>query len=103
LDGGITQWTGAGVGSCGYTATWYTGPIASNPLAARLSKAGITSTAWSYGVGLVCNLSYGSYAGSSNSLIGVSQVGNTLTFVSFTSSNTDTNLPVGQITYTLAP
>src|ERR1019366_3456668 len=71
LDGGITQWTGAGVGSCGYTATWYTGPIASNPLAARLSKAGITSTAWSYGVGLVCGLSYGGYAGS-NSLIGVS-------------------------------
>ena len=95
LDGGITQWTG--VGSCGYTATWYTGPIASNPLAARLKSAGITSTAWSYGVGNVCSL-----FGNTNSLIGVSQVGNTLTFVSFT-QNGDLNLPVSQVTYTLAP
>jgi hypothetical protein len=95
LDGGVTQWTGAG--SCGFTATWYTGPIASNPLAARLNKAGITSTAWSYGVGLVCG-----FSGSTNSLIGVSQVGNTLTFVSFT-NGADFNLPVGQITYTLVP
>jgi hypothetical protein len=96
LDGGVTQWTG--VGSCGYTATWYTGPIASNPLAARISKAGITSTAWSYGVGTVCSLSGGNIV-----LIGVSQVGNTLTFVSFGNGGADTNLPVGQVTYTLVP
>ena len=95
LDGGLTQWTGAG--SCGFTATWYTGPIASNPLAARLSKAGITSTAWSYGIGAVCGL-FPVNVG----LIGVSQVGNTLTFVSFTNGG-DSNLPIGQITYTLVP
>jgi hypothetical protein len=103
LDGGITQWTG--VGTCGSTVTWYAGPIASNPYAARITKAGITSTAWSYGIGAVCNLS-GSV---SPDLIGVSQVGNTLTFVDFTlggfgnNASTDANLPRGQIVYTLAP
>ncbi len=29
---------------------WYVGPITSNPLYARLKAAGITYTAWSYGV-----------------------------------------------------
>ena len=95
LDGGVTQWNN--VGSCGQAGSWYAGPIASNPLAARLKSAGITSTAWSYGVGNVCSL-----FGNTNSLIGVSQVGNTLTFVSFT-QNGDLNLPVSQVTYTLAP
>jgi len=34
------------------TITWFVGPIANNPLvAARLGNAGITSAAWSYGVG----------------------------------------------------
>ena len=32
------------------SVTWYTGPIASNPLAARLKKAGITSSFYSYGI-----------------------------------------------------
>lgn len=92
LDGGVTQWNFAGVCS-GY---WYAGPIASNPLAARLNRANITSTAWSYGIGDCFNRN--------NYLIGVSQVGNTLTILSFTNSSAiDTNLPVAQITFTLAP
>src|ERR1035441_5800840 len=48
LDGGVTQWNG--VGTCGQTGSWYAGSIASNPLAARLNLAKITSTAWSYGI-----------------------------------------------------
>jgi len=92
LDGGVTQWNFSGFCS-GY---WYTGPIASNPLAARLKSASITSTAWSYGIGTCFNRG--------NFLIGVSQVGNSLTFVNLTdSSGIDKNLPLGQIIWTLAP
>jgi len=102
-DGGATEWSLSSVaGSYAYTypssATWYVGPIASNPLAARLSKAGITSTAWSYGVGSA----YNTNNWGTNTLIGVSQVGNSITIVSFTSSGpTDHNVPVDQITFTL--
>jgi len=108
-DGGATQWslsaaTGADASTYPGTATWYVGPISSNPFAARLSKAGITSTAWSYGV----SSSQSSMARfAQDTLIGVSQVGNTITFVSFTtpfsSGSTDSNTPVDQITYTLTP
>ena len=63
------------------SATWYVGPIANSPLAARLKAAGITSTAWSYGVtgGEAC---YNNWP--DNTLIGLSQTGNKLTIVSFT-------------------
>jgi hypothetical protein len=103
LDGGATAWslsapTGASNNTYPITATWYVGPIASNPLAARLKSAGITSTAWSYGTG---SSSFGN-PWSPNSLIGVSQIGNTLTLASFT-YNADSSTPQGQITYTLAP
>lgn len=105
-DGGATQWTlstSSGADGCTYpaSASWYTGPITSNPLASRISKAGITSTAWSYGtVGiLTCN----HYNWSANALIGVSQVGNTITIVTFTDAYAaDHSTPVEQITYTLA-
>ena len=100
LDGGVTQWSLLGQ-NCNSSGTWYAGPIASNPLAARLKSASITSTAWSYGIGYPCN-SGGSWF--SNGLIGVSQVGNTLNFVNFVdSAGHDTNTPQAQITYTLAP
>jgi hypothetical protein len=106
-DGGATEWTlSAASGADPYTypgsASWYVGSITNpnHPLAARLSKAGITSTAWSYGVGSA----YNTNNWLTNSLIGVSQVGNTITIASFTSSGpTDHNVPVDQITYTLAP
>src|SRR5438270_10519580 len=97
-DGGGTQWSlsaTTGADPCTYpsTATWYVGPIASSPVAARLKSAGITSTALSYGVG-------GSNCGPGShwllgSLIGVSQAGNTITIMSFSDVGTlDRSTPV---------
>jgi hypothetical protein len=101
--GGATEWTlsaASGAATCTYpdSATWYVGSLASSPLAARLKAAGITSTAWSYGVG---GTPY-SGAWASDSLLGFSQVGNTLTIVSFTKYGKDYSEPVDQITYTLS-
>lgn len=102
--GGATEWSLASSASektnltYPNSATWYVGPIASSPIAARLSKAGITSTAWYYGVG-------GSLDGepwAANSLLGFSQVGKALTIVSFTDGTGDHSLPVGQVTYILS-
>lgn len=52
-DGGATEWTLASDGGEPYpeNAMWYVGPLASNPLYARIQAAGITSTAYSYGIG----------------------------------------------------
>jgi hypothetical protein len=103
---GTFQWTLAnapGADQCTYpvTATWFVGPIANNPLVAvRLSKAGITSTAWSYGVG---DSIYCAAGWSSNDLLGFSQIGNTLSIARFTSSGSDHAAPVDQITYTRVP
>jgi hypothetical protein len=114
-DGGATQWTLSTTGAadpCTYptSATWYVGPISSSPYAARLQAAGITSTAWSYGIAnsnaydtcqsKIPGIQYAYWV--SGNLIGVSQVGNTLTIASFTSEgNADKNVPLDQITYTL--
>jgi hypothetical protein len=112
-DGGATQWTLSTTGAadpCTYpmSATWYVGPISSSPYAARLQAAGITSTAWSYGIANSNNTGcYTKIPGwlyedwYSGNLIGVSQVGNTLTIASFTLGNVDKNTPLDQITYTL--
>ena len=111
--GGATQWslstsTGASQNTYPSSASWYVGPIASNPLAARLRSAGITSTAWSYGVGGGGG-GYGAaydhtyYSWRPGSLIGVSQSGNAVTIFSFTYNGTDHATPVDQITYTLRP
>ena len=101
--GGATEWTlTASKGAHQYTypasATWYVGTIASSPLAARLKAAAITSTARSYGVGGAPNSGVPWQA---NSLIGFSQVGNTITLVTFTRNSTDYSEPQDQITYTL--
>ncbi|HLJ51197.1 MAG TPA: hypothetical protein VKU01_34550 [Bryobacteraceae bacterium] len=104
-DGGATVWTltsAAGADICTFpgTATWYVGPMANNPLAARISRVGLTSTAYSYGTASSrCNSDNGAWV--QNTLIGVSQVGNTITFVSFTSFGTDSSTPQDQITFTL--
>ena len=104
-SGGATEWSiaaGAGASGCTYpsSATWYVGPITSNPLYPRLKAAGIASTAWSYGVtgGEEC---YGTWW--DDTIIGVSQIGNALTIVSFTDNGITKNTPFDQITYTLAP
>ena len=102
--GGVTMWSlSSAVGASAYTypatATWYTGPITSSPLAARLSKLGITSPFYSYGT--TGNDPCGCHATwPSNALIGISQTGNTITIVSFTNNNGDQSQPVDQITYT---
>jgi hypothetical protein len=109
-SGGATEWTltttSAATATCTYppSATWYVGSPTStnNPLAARLKAAEITSTAYSYGTVGNGNDNCGpNYAWYSNALIGVSQVGNTLTFTTFTYQNSDRSSPVDQVTYTL--
>lgn len=105
-SGGATEWTlssASGANACTfpYSATWYVGPISSSPLAARLKSNGITSTAWSYGIGTASQCSGANNAWYLNPLIGVSQVGNTITFASFTFQNSDYSTPQAQITYTL--
>jgi len=99
-DGGATLFSLAaapGGDRCSYpsTAMWFVGPIVNNPWAARLSKVGITSAAWSYGVGNGGVCFWGT-----NDLLGFSQIGNTLTIARFT-SGADFAAPVDQITYTL--
>jgi hypothetical protein len=102
-SGGILQWSLAaapGADGCTYpnSATWFVGPIANNPWAARLGKAGITSTAWSYGIGSSNGCPWGT-----NEILGFSQIGNTLMIARFTSGNTDVAAPFDQIVYTLVP
>ena len=105
-SGGATVWSltaATGANGCTYptTAMWYVGPLSSSPLAGRLNNAKITSTAWSYGVSTSpCNNNGAWYT---NSLIGISQVGNTITIVSFTRGGVDSNIPFDQVTYTLGP
>jgi hypothetical protein len=108
-DGGATEWTlstGSGANNCTtpVSASWYVGPIASNPWASRIKAAGITSTAFSYGIASGPGCGFTGVTGNdwpNGALIGVSQVGNTLTIASFSSGSTDNSLPVNQITYTL--
>jgi len=109
LDGGATLWSlsaSPGADPCTFpnNATWYVGPAANSPWAARLAKVGITSAAWSYGVAGAPNCSItgvGSGDWQANILIGISQVGDTLTIVSFTYGGSDSSTPRDQITYTL--
>ena len=110
VNGGSTAWSIASTSDadpCTYpvSATWYVGPIENNPMAARLKKVNITSTAWNFGVsgggiafscGGSQNINWGNGA-----IIGVSQTGNTITIASFTNNGFDSASPVDQITYTL--
>ena len=113
-DGGATAWSfmtssGADTGTYPVNGTWYVGPIANSPLADRLKKAGITSTAWSYGVSSggapYGSSGYGRWSG--GTLIGVSQTGNAITIASFESSCSpncpDSSAPQDQVTFTLVP
>jgi hypothetical protein len=110
VNGGSTAWSAAtisGADPCTVpvSATWYVGPIDNNPMSARLKKANITSTAWSYGISgngiaFSCGGSL-SFHWSNGSIIGVSQTGNSITFASFTNNSFDQASPVDQVTYTL--
>lgn len=110
-DGGGTAWSlatasSADGGTFPQSATWYVGPIANNPYADRIKNAGITSTAYSYGIAynsVCCGHIWGGYS-PNGALIGVSQAGNAINMVSFTdgsNSNKDTSTPVSQLTLTL--
>jgi len=124
--GGGSTWSLVSVDDadkCTYpgSATWYVGPLESGPQASRLKVAGITSTAWSYGVSGVGPASscFRSFTGhedrwENGSLIGVSQSGNTITIASFTDKSRSSKVvegrliydypaPVDQITYILVP
>ncbi len=111
VSGGSTAWSTITAGNadpCTFpvSMTWYVGPIDNNPMAARLKKASITSTAWSYGIGgngiaFSCGGSLSFHWGN-GSIIGVSQTGNAITFASFTNNGFDQASPVDQITYTLS-
>jgi hypothetical protein len=110
VAGGTTVWSLVSSSTpsvCTYpiSGTWYVGPLSNNPLAARLKKAGITSTAYSWGVAGNGNGPGGCNPGlnwSNGSILAVSQTGNSITFSSFTSDGSfDKNYPVDQITYTL--
>ncbi len=116
LPGGATSWSlssGPGADTCTfpYSATWYAGPLESNPVAARLRSAAITSAAWSYGVangpGHFTRCSGGGNFGNSDwdagTLIGVSQSGTSITIASFSNSGTNRDYPAprAQITYRL--
>lgn len=111
VPGGTTVWSltsSSDPNVCTYpaSATWYVGSPTSlgNPLYARLKKAGITSTAYSYGSAgnsssSTCNPND---AWSGGSLIGVSQTGNSITIASFSTLGfADQSSPKDQITYTL--
>jgi hypothetical protein len=102
---GATEWslsTTAGATGCTYpaTATFYAGPLTSNPFYSRLKKAGITSTAYSYGLignGSNCFPGDAWYGGS---IVGLAQTGNSLTIVSFTHAGTDDqSTPADEISY----
>ncbi len=106
-SGGATEWSlAAASGANAYTypcsATWYVGTLTSNPLYSRLKAAGITSTAWSYGVIGAAGCALESYNWAPDGLIGLSQNGNTITIVSFSYDGTDYSTPRDQITYTPA-
>ena len=110
VSGGSTAWSAttiSGSDPCTVpvSATWYVGPIENNPMSARLKKASITSTAWSFGIsgGIPSSCGVGqSFRWGNGSIVGVSQTGNTITFASFTNNSFDQASPVDQITYTLS-
>jgi hypothetical protein len=87
------------------TATFYVGPLTSNPLYTRLKKAGITSTNMSYGLlgtQLCVPAGINSSNWRTNSIIGLSQIGNTITISSFTLyGDTDQSTPLDEFTFTL--
>jgi hypothetical protein len=104
--GGATEWSlsaasGANVCTYPFSATWNVGPLASSPIAARLKSAGIISIAWSYGVATAPSCAGSNW--DNNGLIGLSQLGNTLTIVSFRSGASDFATPQGTIVSTLKP
>jgi hypothetical protein len=102
VSGGATMWSLAQSGTgCEYpsSANWYVGPTSDNPLAARLKAAGITSTAYSYGLLGSTDCSEGDWW-EAGAILGFSQTGKSITIVSFSFAGGDHSTPGAQITYT---
>jgi hypothetical protein len=107
---GATEWSvSVSPGATGCTdptsATFYVGPLTSNPLYnPRLKNANITLTDYSYGIaGEPPTCGSGSGWFGPGSILGFAQTGNALTIVSFTYETYDQSTPGNQITYTLIP
>jgi len=113
VSGGATEWsltTQNSANSCTYpgSATWYVGPLASNPWAARITAAGITVAdypdfAWGVGgsqdTGSCSTSTY--YDWRPNTLMAFGQINGTLTILSFTyGGEADKPTSQDQITYT---
>jgi hypothetical protein len=110
--GGATEWTlttQSSADPCTYpsSATWYVGQFATSPLAGRLTKAGITAAdypdySWGVGGSQASTICIGSqyYDWQPNTLLAFSQVGGTITILSFTDNGTDYSTSRDQITYT---
>ncbi len=85
---GTTEWTWAASGNP-FNAAFYVGPVSGNPLAARISKAGITTRDYSFGLaGGDGNDSFGA-----GCLLGIAQTGAALTIVSFSNSGCTQDFP----------
>jgi hypothetical protein len=103
-DGGATEWSVAVSPTAKQctnpsSATFYVGSLSSNPLYSRLKAAGITSTAYSYGIIGATNCGGGWW--SPGGIVGFAQTGNDITIVSFSYvGTTDHATPGAQITYT---
>jgi hypothetical protein len=108
-SGGVTEWSlAAASGASCYTypatATWYVGPLADNPLAARVKAAGINTTSTTMYFGIASEACVYSGYWETGTLIGVSQTGNSLTIASFSyEGSKDYSTIQDQITYTLVP
>lgn len=106
VTGTVSGWSltaAPGANGCTYpvSATWYVGPLTSNPYYARVEKAKIPANI-SNGLSFGITSQYGCYSRwSENALIGVSQVGNTITIQSFSFDGTDSSSPQDEVTYTL--
>jgi len=103
---GATEWTVSatpGYTGCPYpfSASFYVGPLEDNPNYPNIESAGITSTAFSYGVegNQPCSPD-NTYIWRTGSILGFSQTGNTLTIVSF-DDNGNGDSPTDTIPYTL--
>lgn len=100
--GGATEWSlAASPGASGSTypseATWWCGPIKNSPYWKRIKAAGVPLQGFCYGVGSGYDSNYN---WGTDSLLGFSQIGDTITISSFTHLNTDQPEPVDNIPYT---
>jgi len=102
--GGLAQWSLTSAPGLGcdppQPATFYTGPLANSPLAARVKDAGITGiTATQYSFGVIGTAGCGNANWQNNGLIGLSNVGGNLIIASFTQSGKDAATPYTKIIY----